>query len=128
PTEIEATLKGARTGWQEKRIVAVFQPHLYTRTRDFASDFGRAFLFSDVLVVTDVYGSREKPIEGVTGELVSQKAKDYGHKKVFYVQDKTQLPKFLKNLCQSEDLVITMGAGDIWKAGTELLEAVKIKN
>lgn len=127
PTEIEATLQGARNGWSDKRIVGVFQPHLFTRTRDFASEFGRAFLLSDVLVVTDVYPAREKPIEGITGELVALRAKEYGHKKVHYIKNKEDLPQFLSEFTKPNDIVITMGAGDIWKAGVGLIEKLKEK-
>lgn len=125
PTEIEATLLGARNGWTGKRIIGVFQPHLFSRTRDFASEFGRAFLLSDVLVVTDIYPAREEPIEGITGELVALRAKEFGHKKVHYVQNKEDLPKFLSEFTKENDIVITMGAGDIWKAGMGLIKKLK---
>jgi len=121
PTECKATLAGAKSGWR-KRVVCVFQPHLYSRTRDFYEDFGKSFLLSDVLVVTDIYPAREEPIQGVTGELVVNAAKQFGHKEVYYVQDKNQIPAFLKSIVKSGDIVITMGAGDIWKYGEEFLK------
>jgi len=124
PTEIQATLKGAKTGWK-RRIVAVFQPHLYSRTRDFHQHFGRALLDADVLVVTDIYPAREKPIPGVTGKLVSQSAKKLGHKKTFYVPRMEEVAPFLKKMVQENDMVITMGAGDVHQAGTELLKLLK---
>ncbi|MFH1943036.1 MAG: UDP-N-acetylmuramate--L-alanine ligase, partial [bacterium] len=74
PTEIKASLKGARDGW-DCRVVAVFQPHLYSRTRDFYRDFGQSFFNADILIVTDIYPAREKPIPGVTGELVADAAR-----------------------------------------------------
>src|SRR5690606_31979210 len=67
PTEAKATLQAARSGWPDRRLVAVFQPHLYSRTRDLADEFGMSFFDADVLVITDVYPSREQPIEGVSG-------------------------------------------------------------
>jgi UDP-N-acetylmuramate--alanine ligase len=121
PTEIEATLKGARAGWK-KRLVCVFQPHLYSRTRDFHKEFGRSFLNSDVLIVTDIYPAREEPIPGVTGELVYLAAKEYGHKNAFYVPQKDDIPSFLLKMVKENDMVITLGAGDIYKVGTELLK------
>lgn len=124
PTEIQATLKGVKEGW-EKRLIAVFQPHLYSRTRDFCVDFGRSFYQADVLVVTDVYPAREKPIEGVTGELVSDAAKKYGHHNVLYIKDKADIPDKLLEITQPNDIVITMGAGDIWKYGEGFLERLK---
>ena len=86
PTEVSATLNAARSGWN-RRIIAVFQPHLFTRTRDFYRDFAKAFLDSDILVVTDIYPAREDKIEGIDGELVVKAAKDLGHKNVHYMPD-----------------------------------------
>jgi UDP-N-acetylmuramate--alanine ligase len=124
PTEIRATLAGAKSGWR-RRVIAVFQPHLYSRTRDFYDDFGRAFFNADVLVVTDVYPAREEPIQGVTGELIANAAKQYGHKQVHYVPDKKNVPDFLQSIVQRGDIVITMGAGDIWRYGEEFVKKLK---
>ncbi len=121
PTEIEATLKGARSGWR-KRIVCVFQPHLYSRTRDFCKEFGRSFFDSDILIVTDVYPAREDPIPKVSGELIYLAAKEYGHKNAFYVPQKEKVAPFLQKIVKENDMVITMGAGDIHKIGTEFLK------
>jgi UDP-N-acetylmuramate--alanine ligase len=120
PTECRATLSGVKAGWR-RRVVCVFQPHLYSRTRDFYEDFGKSFLLSDVLVVTDVYPAREEPIQGVSGKLIVNAAQQFGHKDVHYVPDKKQVPAFLKTIVKSGDIVITMGAGDIWKSGEEFL-------
>ncbi|PSQ93612.1 MAG: hypothetical protein BRD52_00650, partial [Bacteroidetes bacterium SW_4_67_19] len=122
PTEITATLEAASVGWPERRLVAVFQPHLYSRTRDFQDDFARAFFNADTLLITDVYGSREEPIEGIDGELLSELAVRYGHRDVHYVEDKEELPDFLAELVQPNDLVITLGAGDVWRYGKRFLE------
>jgi UDP-N-acetylmuramate--alanine ligase len=124
PTECKATLSGAKSGWK-RRVVCVFQPHLYSRTRDFYEDFGKAFLLSDVLVLTDVYPAREEPIQGVTGELIAHAAKKFGHKEVHYIADKTQIPEWLLALVKPGDIVITMGAGDIWKYGEQFLQRLK---
>jgi UDP-N-acetylmuramate--alanine ligase len=123
PTEIEQTLKGAKAGWK-RRIVAVFQPHLYSRTRDFHQEFGRVFLESDVLVVTDIYPARERPMPGITGELVCRSAKKLGHKSAFYVPRVEEVAAFLKKLVRQNDMVITLGAGDVYKSGAELLESL----
>ena len=125
PTECRATLGGAKAGWR-RRVVCVFQPHLYTRTRDFYEEFGKSFLLSDVLVVTDVYPAREEPIQGVSGELIANAAKRFGHKEVHYIPDKKQIPDFLKSIAKSGDILITMGAGDIWKFGEEFLTKMKV--
>lgn len=121
PTEILASLDGVRSGY-DQRIVAVFQPHLYSRTRDFHEDFGRAFLESDVLVVTDVYPAREEPIEGVTGKLVADAAQAAGHRQVTYIPDRSDVAAALNGMVKSGDLVIMYGAGNIHKAGMELLD------
>jgi UDP-N-acetylmuramate--alanine ligase len=125
PTECRATLAGAKAGWR-RRVVCVFQPHLYTRTRDFYEEFGKSFLLSDVLIVTDVYPAREEPIQGVTGELIVGAAKRFGHKDVHYVPEKKQIPSYLQSIVKTGDIVITMGAGDIWKYGEEFLKMIRI--
>jgi UDP-N-acetylmuramate--alanine ligase len=121
PTEINASLAGIRGGWS-RRLVAVFQPHLFSRTRDFYTEFGRSFLNSDLFICTDVYPAREKPMEGITGELIANAAKSFGHKNVLYVQDKNKIPETLMSLVKPDDIVITMGAGDIWKYGEKFVE------
>lgn len=126
PTECKATLSGVKAGWR-RRVVCVFQPHLYSRTRDFYEEFGKAFLLSDVLIVTDVYPAREEPIQGITGELIANAAKQYGHKDVHYVPEKKNVPNVLSKITKQNDIVITMGAGDIWKYGEEFLKQLQCK-
>ncbi len=121
PTECRAALAGAKAGWR-RRVVCVFQPHLFSRTRDFYEEFGKAFLLSDVLIVTDVYPAREEPIQGISGELIANAAKQYGHKNVYYVPDKVNVPEILLGIVRKGDIVATMGAGDIWKYGEEFLK------
>jgi UDP-N-acetylmuramate--alanine ligase len=124
PTECRATLAGVKAGWR-RRVVCVFQPHLYTRTRDFYEEFGKSFLLSDVLIVTDVYPAREEAIQGISGELIVNAAKRFGHKDAQYVPDKKQVADHLVSIVKSGDIVITMGAGDIWKFGEEFLKKMK---
>ena len=121
PTEIEATLKAAKDAFG-RRVVAVFQPHLYTRTRDFAREFGASFNQADVLVVTDIYPAREQPIAGVSGELVASAARELGHRQVVYVPQKERIPDELGAIVKEGDIVITLGAGDIYKYGEEFLK------
>lgn len=121
PTELVATLEAASKGFPERRIVAVFQPHLYSRTMDFLEDFGRAFFNADVLVVTDIYGAREKPMENVDGQLVADLVQRRGHRDVHYVADKNDLPDYLVDLTQEGDVVFILGAGDIWRYGRQFL-------
>lgn len=124
PTETSATLSAIRSGWS-RRLIAVFQPHLYSRTRDFYQEFGRSFLNSDVFICTDVYPAREESIEGITGQLISDIAKKFGHKNVIYVQDKNDIPIVLSQIKKEGDIIITMGAGDIWKYGQKFVETLK---
>jgi UDP-N-acetylmuramate--alanine ligase len=124
PTEIKATLQGAKAGWR-RRVVCVFQPHLYSRTRDFYQDFGRAFFDADVLIVTDVYAAREEPIPEVSGEIIVNAARQFGHKSVHYVRDKKEIPGYLMRVKKLGDMIITMGAGDIWKYGEEFIDQLK---
>ncbi len=126
PTEVSATLSAIRSGW-DRRVIAVFQPHLYTRTRDFYLDFAKSFLDSDVFICTDIYPAREIPIQGVTGQLITDSAEKFGHKNVIYVPDKNDIPSKLLEIVQPGDIVITMGAGDIWKYGDEFIKKLESK-
>jgi UDP-N-acetylmuramate--alanine ligase len=121
PTEIAATLAAARQVHPGRRLVALFQPHLYSRTRDFAEAFGRALLACDLAIVTDIYPSRENPIPGVTGETVARAARDAGHANVMYVSDRTRVAGELERVLKSGDLLLTMGAGDVVRLGETYL-------
>jgi len=115
PTEIRATLDAASQGYPDRRIVAVFQPHLYSRTRDFLDDFARSFFETDLLVLTDVYGAREAPIDNIDGQRLADRAEQFGHRAVRYVPDKTDLPGELLDITRPGDVVLMLGAGDIWR-------------
>src|SRR5690606_25431816 len=104
PTETSATLAGIRSGWK-RRLVVVFQPHLYSRTQEFYQEFGRSFLNSDVFICTDVYPARENPIEGVTGKLIADTARKFGHKNVIYVENKEDVPAKLKEVKKDGDII-----------------------
>lgn len=126
PTEIRATLEAAAAAMPDRRLVAVFQPHLYSRTRDFEEDFARSFVDADVLVVTDVYGAREAPIPGVTGERIVELARRFGHRDAHYVPTRQQIPDYLlEHVLRPGDAVLFMGAGDIWRAARALLDALQ---
>ena len=113
PTEVAATLDAARQTFPKARVHAVFQPHLFSRTRDLAGDFGNALLGADRAVVTDVYPSREAPLAGVTGELVVEAARQSGHRNVVYCRDWRDVPPVLAAEVAAGDVVLTLGAGDI---------------
>jgi UDP-N-acetylmuramate--alanine ligase len=122
PTEIRATLDAAHQGFPDRRVVAVFQPHLYSRTQNFMDEFARSFFNADVLVLTDVYGAREEPIEGVTGERLAERAEQFGHRAVHSVPDTANLPDELLGLTESGDVVLMLGAGDIWRASEAFVD------
>jgi len=124
PTETTVTLAGIRAAW-DRRLVVVFQPHLYSRTKDFYQDFGKSFLNSDVFICTDIYPAREKPIEGVSGEMITNITKKLGHKNVHYIADKNEIPYKLMKLKKKDDIIITMGAGDIWKYGEKFVQLIE---
>ncbi|MDR0787952.1 MAG: UDP-N-acetylmuramate--L-alanine ligase [Gemmatimonadota bacterium] len=121
PTEIAATLSAARGAYPDARLVAVFQPHLYTRTRDFAIDFGRSLAAADLVFVADVYSAREEPIAGVSGELIVNAARDAGAK-VHYLPVREELAAAVADALQPGDLCVTLGAGDLNAAARQLLE------
>lgn len=112
PSKLRAALTAARRASGSGRLIACFQPHLYSRTADFADEFGEALGIADLVVVTDIYGAREDPLPGVTGELVVEAARRHGAE-VSYVPDKRDLPDWLAAQARPGDLVMTLGAGDV---------------
>jgi UDP-N-acetylmuramate--alanine ligase len=120
PVEIMATLRAARTGWG-RRIVAIFQPHRYTRTQALFNDFLTAFYDADVLILTDIYPAGEERIEGVEAEALFEGIREYGHKDVTYFKNKKEIVDHLLRIILPGDLVITLGAGDIWQVADELV-------
>ncbi len=124
PTEVQATLAAARQVFPRRVLHAVFQPHLYSRTRDLAEEFGRALSAADHVVVTDVYPSREQPIEGVSGELVARAAQAVGHPRVDYFADWRAVYSLLGGI-DDGDVVLTLGAGDIYRLAEALVKGEK---
>ena len=128
PTEVKATLAAASLGWPDRRIVAVFQPHLYSRTRDCKDEFARSFFDADTLIITDIFGAREEPIPGVDGLTVAEQTLQYGHRDVQYVQDLEELCPLLEEIAKPGDVIITMGAGNIWRYGRRFYELLQEKS
>lgn len=122
PTEVRATLAAARPGpWE--RVVAVFQPHRYSRTRAFHAEFGRAFAEADRIVITDVYGAGEEAIPGVTGKLIADSVcLQLPGRPVAYLPHRSELTGYLEMTSRPGDVVLTLGAGDISTLGPEILE------
>ena len=121
PTEIRATLEAARAAYPGRRIVAAFQPHLFSRTRDFAGEFGEALTLADDVFLTAIYPAREQPIAGVTADLITRAVRRAGGD-VRWVGDRSALAEALARAVQVGDVVFTIGAGDITKTGPELLD------
>ncbi len=121
PSEILATLSAAKKGFG-RRTVVVFQPHRYTRVQALLGEFARAFYDADVLAVCDIYPAGETPIAGITAEAVAQAIKTHGHKDVTLVKDLKDVPEWLRGRARDGDMVITMGAGSVYRAGDEYLK------
>jgi UDP-N-acetylmuramate--alanine ligase len=120
PTEIIATLSAARQACR-RRIVAAFQPHRYTRTQALREEFAAAFSQADTVVVVPIYPAGEEPIPGVSGEMLANLIKKSGHHEVAYAPDFKSALALLKEKLRANDMLITLGAGDIWKLGEQLL-------
>jgi UDP-N-acetylmuramate--alanine ligase len=121
PTEIRATLSAARIGAPNRRIVVLFQPHRYSRTQDLMQEFASAFNNADVLFVIDIYAASETPIEGVNAEVLTERIKSYGHKNADYIGSLETAAETLRENVREGDLVITLGAGSVHRAGDQLL-------
>ena len=126
PTEVEATLNTAKKSW-DKRIIGVFQPHLFSRTKDFYKEFAEAMMGCDIALITDIYPAREKPITGVTGKLVYDRIKELGHKNSHYIPDLSNINTIIEENVEAGDLIITMGAGTIWRYGESILKHLSQK-
>ncbi|MBU0983437.1 MAG: UDP-N-acetylmuramate--L-alanine ligase [candidate division Zixibacteria bacterium] len=124
PTEIRATLTAARELYG-RRVIAVFQPHLFSRTRDFMTEFAEVLSLADWCILTDIYPAREKPIEGITSAAIQAKAEELGHTHFSYVGVKANALDEIMRLVQPGDLVITIGAGSITHIRQQILERLR---
>jgi UDP-N-acetylmuramate--alanine ligase len=120
PTEVAATIAGARGGW-DRNLIVVFQPHLFSRTRDFYKDFASELAKADKVIIADIYPAREEPIPNVDSNLIIEEAQKQGHQNFHYIADMNEIENFLMKNTKSGDMVITMGAGDIWTVSENLL-------
>ena len=119
PAEILATLKAAKDAF-DRRVVVIFQPHRYTRTQYLLSEFYRVFHQADVLIVTEIYPAGEDPIPGISGSLIAQGVRERGHREAHFAAKKEEVCDLAMQLMEEHDLVLTLGAGDIWRVGEEL--------
>ncbi|OEU48579.1 MAG: UDP-N-acetylmuramate--L-alanine ligase [Desulfobacterales bacterium S3730MH5] len=124
PTEIRLTLQAVRQCWQDRRIVVVFQPHRYSRTVALFDDFTRAFYQADCVVVLPIYPAGEAPIENVDGQRLCEGIRRHGHKNVVFNEGQDEAVSCLKTTLKHGEILLTLGAGDVWQVGEKLLESL----
>jgi UDP-N-acetylmuramate--alanine ligase len=124
PTEVAATIAGARNGW-DKNLIIVFQPHLFSRTRDFFKEFTKALSKADQVIIADIYPAREEPIPNVDSNLIITEAENQGYHNFQYIAQKEEIEEYLLNQIRSGDMIITMGAGDVWTVSENLLTKLR---
>lgn len=127
PREMQATLNAVRNAWPERRLVLVFQPHRYTRTRDLFEDFAQVLSETDVLVLMDVYAASEKPIAGADGRALARAIRIRGRVDPIFAADVEDVPGILKHILQDGDVILTQGAGSVGALATSLPEALSVK-
>ncbi len=127
PTEIEATLEAIKSGWAKagRRITAVFQPHRYTRTKALFERFQRCFYQADRLIVTDIYPAGEPAIPGVSAAKLAEGVRRHGHRDVTYIADRREIPAKLADMLTDDELILVLGAGNIWETAREIVSALK---
>ncbi|MGA1868307.1 MAG: UDP-N-acetylmuramate--L-alanine ligase [bacterium] len=123
PEEIKVTLKAARAG-SSRRLVVVFQPHRYTRTMDLLPEFVRAFDEADIIILTNIYSATEKPIPGVHAKSIMEGIKNNGKEEIYFIDRVEDIPALLIEITQPADIVMTLGAGNIWMAAEKFLEKI----
>jgi UDP-N-acetylmuramate--alanine ligase len=123
PEEIRQTLRAARAVWPEARLVVVFQPHRYTRTHLLQQEFCTAFHDADALVLLDIYAAGETPLPGVTTGLLCEGLISQGQREVYYLRERAEVVPFLQGYLRANDILLTLGAGDVWQVGEAFLHA-----
>jgi len=126
PTEIKATLEAAKRGWP-RRVVAIFQPHRYTRLSRLMKSFATSFNQADVLVTTEIYPAGEEPIANVSGQTLYEEIKQFGHKNVIFEPSMRKIPSLIKKIAQPKDLILVMGAGNIYQIIPEIIKRLEEK-
>ncbi len=122
PTEIRITLQTARQCWPDCRIVVVFQPHRYSRVAALFDDFTRAFYEADTLLVLPIYSAGEAPIENIDSQRLYEGIREHGHKDVVFHEGQDTALSYLKKTLRQGDVLLTLGAGDVWRVGDKFLE------
>ena len=122
PKEIYETLSAIKNGWPNRRIITIFQPHLFSRTKNFYIEFAKALMLSNITVITEIYPAREKAIKGITGEII---ANEMSSQNVLFEKDINIIPNKIQSIAKSNDIIITMGAGDIYKIIEKIYNVIK---
>ncbi len=122
PTEIETTLNAAKTVWKNKKLIIIFQPHRYSRTKLLFNNFKQAFFNADKLIIIPIYSAGEKQIKEVNSKNLCQSISKAGHNDAIYIENKEETISYLKKTLTPDDILITLGAGDVWKIGEALLK------
>jgi UDP-N-acetylmuramate--alanine ligase len=123
PTEIRATLEAAKKGWSQ-RVVAVFQPHRYTRLSLLMKSFATSFNQADVLIISEVYPAGEKPVEGVSGRVLFEEVEQFGHKNIFFESEMNKIPSLLKKIAEPGDMILVLGAGNISRIIPDIIKTL----
>ena len=126
PIEIEHTINAAKLGWKN-RIISIFEPHLFSRTKEFFKEFSKALSLSDIIIITDIYGAREKKIPGISSMLIKDELDKKKYKNIYYIKDKNDIPNEIINLINPNDFIICMGAGKINSILNNLINLIKDK-
>lgn len=126
PTEIKATLEAAKRGWQ-RRIIAVFQPHRYSRLSLLMKNFATSFNQADVLITTEIYPAGEKAIAGISGKVLFEEIQQYGHKNICYEPDLQKIPLLAAKLALPKDILLVLGAGNVYKIIPEIIKRLEEK-
>ena len=125
PEEIRQTLRAAKAVWPEDRLVVVFQPHRYTRTQFLLQDFYTAFNEADVLILLDIYAASETPIPGISSQRLYEGIKEHGHRQIYYLPERDHVLPLLRQLMQEHDILMTLGAGDVWQISRAFCRVVE---
>ncbi len=126
PTEIRATLEAAKKGWSQ-RVVAVFQPHRYTRLSLLMKSFATSFNQADVLIISEVYSAGEKPVEGVSGRVLCEEVEQFGHKNIFFESDMNNIPSLVKKIAEPGDMILVLGAGNINRIIPDIIKTLETR-
>lgn len=122
PREIDATLQAVRSGWPDKRVVVIFQPHRYTRTRDLFEDFCQVLAETDRLLLLEIYSAGEKPVAGADGRSLCRAIRQRGQVDPIFIEKREEIPQLLENFVEENDLLLVLGAGDVGLVSAGLLQ------